>query len=167
MQYLSLHLQNVDVLRPAEPQVHDLFPEPAFPTFSTLIADPENDPLPSPSDPTLPPTVQPAPLDPKPTDRVPSDPPVVVSALNPAGPSSSSESAEGLLGQPFDSSSEEVGLPVALRPPLNFRYQKPDRKKRQALVRPSSTHNPVFLPEFPGGVSPFRSCPGPSRYTTV
>ncbi|XP_075901201.1 fetuin-B [Nelusetta ayraudi] len=164
--------QNVDVLRPVEPQVHDLFPGPVVPTFSTLIADTETDPQTAHSDPTPTPDVQPPPSDPAPSDRAPSDPPVVVSAPNLISPSSSSESAEGLLSQqrrpdPFDSSSEEVGLPVALRPPFNFRYQKPDRKKRQALVRPSATHNPVFLSEFPGGVSPFRSCPGPSRYTTV
>lgn len=172
MQYLSLHLQNVDALRPVEPQVHDLFPGPAVSTFSTLIADPETDVQPVPSDPTPPLDVLPPPFDPTPIDRVPSDPPAVVSAPNPVSPSSSSESSEGLLSQPrrpdpFDSSSEEVGLPVALRPPFNFRYQKPDRRRRQALVRPSATHNPVFLSEFPGGVSPFRSCPGPSRYTTV
>lgn len=172
VQYLSLHLQNVDILRPVEPQVHDLFPGLVVPTFSTLIADTETDPQTAHSEPTPPPDVQPPPSDPAPSDRAPSDPPVVVSAPNLISPSSSSESAEGLLSQqrrpdPFDSSSEEVGLPVALRPPFNFRYQKPDRKKRQALVRPSATHNPVFLSEFPGGVSPFRSCPGPSRYTTV
>lgn len=173
MQYLSLGLQNVDALRPVEPQVHDLFPGLAAPTFSTLIADPETDPQPAPTDPTPPPDVQPPPIDPTPIHRVPSDLPIVVSAPDPVRPSSSSESSEGLLGpqrrpQPFDSSSEEdIGLPVALRPPFNFRYPKSDRKRRQALVRPSATHNPVFLSEFPGGVSPFRSCPGPSRYTTV
>lgn len=168
----SLRLQNVDVLRPAQPQVHDLSPDPVIPTFPAMISDPENKPQPVPSDPAPPPVVQPAPFDPTPIDPVPFDPAVVVSPSDPVSPSSSSESAEGLANQqrpphPFDSSSEEIGIPVALRPPFNFRYEKRDRKKRQALVRPSATHNPFFLSEFPAGFSPFRSCPGPSRYTTV
>uniref|UniRef100_A0A3B4UMP3 Si:ch211-262h13.5 n=1 Tax=Seriola dumerili TaxID=41447 RepID=A0A3B4UMP3_SERDU len=139
---------------------------------------------PVPSDPTSLPAVQPAPFDPTPIHPVPYDPtpihplpfdPSVV--VNPSNPltSSSSESFEGLVNQqqqppvagPFDSSSEEIGGPVALRPPFNFRYQRRDRKKRQALMQTSPSHNPVFLSDFPGGLSPFRSCPGPARYTTV
>lgn len=171
---LSLRLQNVDILRPVQPQGHDLPQDPVIPTFPSLISDPGNIPQPVPYDPTLPPAVQPSPSDLTPIHPVPFDPSVVVNPSNPLNPSSSSESDEGLVNQrqqphPFDSSSEEVGGPVALRPPFNFRYQKRDRKKRQALVKPSPspTHNPIFLSDFPSGFSPFRSCPGPSRYTTV
>ncbi|XP_059196448.1 fetuin-B [Centropristis striata] len=173
--------QNVDILRPVQPQGHDLPFYPVLPTFPPLIDDPGNDPQPVPSDPTSPPAVQPAPFDPtpilpEPVDPVPFDPPVVVNPSNPFT-SSSSESAEDLANPPapgvdsFASSSEEIGGPVALRPPFNFRYQRPDRKKRQALIEspppPSPSHNPIFLSDFPGGSSPFRSCPGPARYTTV
>ncbi|GAA6221343.1 alpha-2-HS-glycoprotein-like [Lates japonicus] len=167
-------VQNVDILRPLQPQGHDLPQDPVSPTFPAPIDDPGNDPQPVPSDPTLPPAVQPAPFDPTPIHPVPFDPSV---AVNPSPPlsSSSSESAEVLVNQqqqppatgPFDSSSEEIGGPVALRPPFNFRYQRRDRKKRQALMETSPSHNPVFLFEFPSGPSPFRSCPGPARYTTV
>ncbi|XP_070765678.1 alpha-2-HS-glycoprotein [Enoplosus armatus] len=155
-------VQNVDILRPAQPQGHDLPEHPAIPTLPPLIDDPRNDPQPVPSDPTLPPAVQPAPFDPTPIHPVPFDP------SNPLA-SSSSESGEDLVSQqdPFDSSSEEIGGPVALRPPFNFRYQRRDRKKRQALTETSPPHNVVFLSDFPSGSSPFRSCPGPSRYTTV
>lgn len=171
---VSLCLQNVDILRPVEPQGHDLPQDPDIPTFPTLIDDPGNDPQPVPSDPTLPPAVQPAPFDPTPIHPVPFDPSVVVNPSQPLS-SSSSESDECLVNQqqqprvtgPFDSSSEEIGGPVALRPPLNFRYQRRERKKRQALLQTSPTHNPFFLSDFPSGASPFRSCPGPSRYTTV
>ncbi|XP_071773430.1 alpha-2-HS-glycoprotein [Centroberyx gerrardi] len=172
-------LQNVDVLRPVQPQGHDLTPDPMIPTFPPpLLPDPGNDPQPVPSDPTLPPAAQPelpAAFDPTPFDPAPFDPSVV---LDPSFPlsSSSSESAEGAVLQnqrqpapfgPFDSSSEEIGGPVALRPPFNFRYQKHERKKRQALLEAGPAHNPIFLSDFPSGSSPFRSCPGPSRYTTV
>ncbi|XP_023250281.1 fetuin-B-like [Seriola lalandi dorsalis] len=177
-------VQNVDILRPLQPQVHDLPQDPVSPTFPAPIDDPGNDPEPVPSDPTSLPAVQPAPFDPTPIHPVPYDPtpihplpfdPSVV--VNPSNPltSSSSESFEGIVNQqqqppvagPFDSSSEEIGGPVALRPPFNFRYQRRDRKKRQALMQTSPSHNPVFLSDFPGGLSPFRSCPGPARYTTV
>ncbi|XP_034387330.1 alpha-2-HS-glycoprotein [Cyclopterus lumpus] len=166
--------QNVDFLRPVQPQGHDFPQDPAIPTFPTLIEDPENDPLSVPSDPTPPPTVQPELFDPTTILPVPFDPPVVVHPCNPLT-SSSSESAEHLVNQqrrpqgadPFASSSEEIGGPVALRPPFNFRYQRRDRKKRQALVETSPSHNPTFLSDFPSGPSPFRSCPGPARYTTV
>ncbi|XP_041792072.1 alpha-2-HS-glycoprotein [Chelmon rostratus] len=164
-------VQNVDILRPVEPQGHDLPQDPDIPTFPTLINDPGNDPQPVPSDPTLPPAVQPAPFDPTPIHPVPFDPSVVVNPSQPLS-SSSSESDECQQQQPrvtgpFDSSSEEIGGSVALRPPLNFRYQRRERKKRQALLQTSPTHNPFFLSDFPSGASPFRSCPGPSRYTTV
>ncbi|XP_070689044.1 fetuin-B [Pempheris klunzingeri] len=166
--------QNVDALGPVQPQGHDLPQDPAIPTFPPMIADPVTDMLPFPSDPTLPPAVQPAPFDPTPIHPLPYDPPVVINPSNPLI-SSSSESAEDLVNQqqqppgtgPFDSSSEEIGGPVALRPPVNFRYQRRDRKKRQALKETSPSHNPIFLSDFPSGPSPFRSCPGPSRYTTV
>uniref|UniRef100_A0A3Q1EDD1 Si:ch211-262h13.5 n=1 Tax=Acanthochromis polyacanthus TaxID=80966 RepID=A0A3Q1EDD1_9TELE len=129
---------------------------------------------PAPFDPPSPTDAQPAPSDPKPADPVPLNPTVPV---NPAVAlsSSSSESAESLTNQqqqapnagPYDSSSEEVAGLVALRPPFSFRYQKRDRKKRQALIETSPSYNPVFLADFPSGNSPFRSCPGAARYTTV
>uniref|UniRef100_A0A672HM28 Fetuin-B-like n=1 Tax=Salarias fasciatus TaxID=181472 RepID=A0A672HM28_SALFA len=129
---------------------------------------------PVPSDPTLPPVVQPTPFDPTPIDPVPLDPAVVD---NPSVflSSSSSESEESLVNQQqqpptagfVDSSSEEIAGLVALRPPFGFRYQRRDRKKRQALVETSPSYYPVFLSDFPSGPSPFRSCPGPARYTTV
>ncbi|XP_069560863.1 fetuin-B isoform X1 [Brachyistius frenatus] len=163
-------VQNVDFLRPVQPQGHDLPLDPEIPTFPPQIDDPGNDLQPLPSDPSA--AVQPAQSDLTPVDPVPFDPSV---AVNPSGPltSSSSESAEGLVNQrspasgAFDSSSEEVGGPMALRPPFNFRYQRRDRKKRQALIETSPSHYPVFLSDFPSGPSPFRSCPGPARYTTV
>ncbi|XP_010743692.3 alpha-2-HS-glycoprotein [Larimichthys crocea] len=167
-------IQSVDVLRPVQPQGHDLPPDPVIPTFPSLFDDAGNDPQPVPSDPTLPPAVEPAPFDPTPVHPEPFDPAVVVNPTNPLS-SSSSESAEDRVNQqqqppaaqPFSSSSEEIGGPVAMRPPFNFRYQRPERKKRQALMEPLPSHNPVFLDDFPSGPSPFRSCPGPSRYTTV
>lgn len=151
---LCLCLQNVDFLRPVQPQSYSPAADAATPTFKTTILDLGNDPLqPVVKEPAAPPAVQPP--APGPTPIHPSDHPVV---LNPSIPlsSSSSESAEGLS----DSSSEEIGGPIALRPPVNFRYVRPERRKRQA-------HNPIFLSEFPSSFSPFRSCPGPSRYTTV
>lgn len=166
-------LQNVDILRPGQPQGHNLPLDPVIPTYPHLIDDPGKDLQPVPSDPTLSPDVPPAPFDPTPFHPVPFDPTVVVNPSSPLS-SSSSESAEGLINQqqqstagPFDSSSEEIGGPVALRPPFNFRYQRRDRKRRQALPEASPSHNPVFLSDFPSGSSPFRSCPGPARYTTA
>ncbi|KAM7409813.1 hypothetical protein PAMA_001354 [Pampus argenteus] len=167
-------VQNVDIFRPAQPQGHDLPLDPAIPTFPSLNVDPENDQQPAPSDPTLLPGAQPAPTKPIHVHPAPLDPSVVVNPSSSLS-SSSSESTEGLVNQqrqppaagPFDSSSEEIGGPVALRPPFNFRYQKRDRKKRQALMETSPSHNPIFLSDFPSGTSPFRSCPGPARYTTV
>lgn len=172
----SLRLQNVDIFRPVDPQGHDFPRDPAIPTSPRLIDEPMTDPLPVPYDPTLLPAVHPELFDPTPVipvpfDHVPFDPP---NSSNPLA-SSSSESAEDLVNQqqrppgadPFSSSSEEMGGPVALRPPFNFRYQRRDRKKRQALTETSATHEPTFLSDFPSGPSPFRSCPGPARYTTV
>lgn len=158
-------LQNVDILRPVQPQGHDLPQDHVTPVLTVLIDDPENGRQPLSSDPTSSPAVQP----------VPSDPSLVANPSSIPLSSSSSESAERLVNQqqplptasPFDSSSEETGGPVALRPPFNFRYQRRDRKKRQALKKTSASPNPVFLSNFPSGPSPFRSCPGPDRYTTV
>ncbi|XP_061594647.1 alpha-2-HS-glycoprotein isoform X2 [Cololabis saira] len=142
-------VQNVDVIQPLKPQVHDL-PQP--PEMTTLS-------------PPSPPSERPD----KELHPVPSDLPLPV-ATQPAP-----ESDEDLvrrknhrgITRPFDSSSEEVGGPVALRPPFNFRYQRRDRKKRQALKEMSPSHHPVFLTDFPSGPSPFRSCPGPARYATA
>ncbi|KAM3875966.1 fetuin-B [Diretmus argenteus] len=164
--------QNVELLRPVQPQFHDLPPDPIIPTLPPVISDPGNDPQPVPSDPILPPAAQPefpAPFDPSPFDPVPFDRSVPANPLT----SSSSESDEstGLDSQQqqpdSDSSSEEIGGPVALRPPFNFRYQKRYRRKRQALPEVTPLHTPIFLEDFPSGSSPFRSCPGPARYTTV
>ncbi|XP_026179400.1 fetuin-B [Mastacembelus armatus] len=163
-------VQKVDIPRPAQPQGRKLPQEPVISTFPPLIADPENGWQPVPSDPTVSPAVQPAPFDPAVLHPLPFDPSL---AVNPSNPliSSSSESAEGPGNQQqqppvtgtLDSSSEEIGGPVALRPPFSFRYRRHDRKKRQA----SPTYDPVFLSDFPTGPSPFRSCPSPARYTTV
>uniref|UniRef100_H3DL46 Si:ch211-262h13.5 n=1 Tax=Tetraodon nigroviridis TaxID=99883 RepID=H3DL46_TETNG len=134
----------------------EMFKDAATPTFPSTILDSGNDPLqPVVTDPAGPPAVQPPPPAPTPIQPAPIDPSVVVHPST-SRSSSSSESAEGLS----DSSSEEIGGPVALRPPVNFRYLRRERRKRQA-------HSPIFLSEFPSGFSPFRSCPGPSRYTTV
>lgn len=171
---LPVCLQNVDMVRPVQPQVHDLPPDPDIPTVLPLPEDPKYDPQPVPSDPLTPTVAQPAPFDPTAAPSAPSEPSIVVNSSNPLS-SSSSESAEDLVNlnrRPVDtrisaSSSEEAGGPVALRPPFSFRYQRRDRKKRQALMETSPTHNPVFLSDFPGGPSPFRSCPGPARFATV
>lgn len=153
---LSLCLQNTDFLRPVQAQSHRPPADAATPTIPWTILDTGNDPVqPVVTDPAVPPAVQPSPPAPTPTQPAPSDPSVVIHPSTHLT-SSSSESAEGLC----DSSSEEIGGPVALRPPVNFRYLRRERRKRQA-------HNPIFLSEFPSSFSPFRSCPGPSRYTTV
>ncbi|XP_029005128.1 fetuin-B [Betta splendens] len=157
-------VQNVDVLRPVQPQGHDLPLKPARPTFPHLIDDPGNAPRPVPSDPAQTPAVQPAPVDPAPFQPRQVDPPV---AVKPSRPLSSSSSEEQQPASGLDSSSEEIGGPAALRPPFNFRYQRRERRKRQALNETAPSHNPVFLSDFPGGSSPFRSCPGPARYTTA
>lgn len=163
----------MDVVRPLEPQGHELLQTSATPIFLPQPDNPGNDALPAPADPPSPTVAQPQPLDPTAAAQIPSDgptavkPPVLLT-------SSSSESDEVPANppnpanpRPLDSSSEETGGPVALRPPFNFRYQRRDRKKRQALMETPSSHQPVFLSEFPSGTSPFRSCPGPSRYATV
>ncbi|XP_041862989.1 fetuin-B [Melanotaenia boesemani] len=159
-------IQNVDVFQPVQPQGHNLPQDPMIPTLQILPQDPGIRPQPVPSD--LPPPTKAQP--------VPSDPAV---AVNPSVPltSSSSESDECLrhpqqhqvITGSSESSSEEIGGPVALRPPLNFRYQRRIRKTRQTLMEPSpsSSYHPIFLSDFPNGPSPFRSCPGPARYATV
>lgn len=79
-------------------------------------------------------------------------------------PASSSESSESASSE---SSEELSGSVRAVKPPLNFRYAA----RRQRRQNPTSTtpppHSPVFLSVFPSVPSPFRSCPGVSRYTTV
>ncbi|XP_061681217.1 fetuin-B [Syngnathoides biaculeatus] len=170
-------IQNVDVLRPLKPQGHDLPVQPHIPTLPPFHypgkdqqpahSDPTPlpDPQPAPFDPTHLPDPQPAPFDPTQTLPGPVHP-----SLNPpvSLSSSSSESAEDFFNrQSIDSSSEEIGGPLALRPPLDFHYKKHDRTKRQALPESSPSHKPTFLSDFPSGPSPFRSCPGPARYTTV
>uniref|UniRef100_A0A668ADB0 Si:ch211-262h13.5 n=1 Tax=Myripristis murdjan TaxID=586833 RepID=A0A668ADB0_9TELE len=156
-------------VEPVQPQGHDLI-DPVIPTFPPVIPDPGNDPAQPPAvQPEVPPPAVPTAFDP-----APFDPSVFVNPSHPLT-SSSSESEEGMgvlnQQQPpppgFDSSSEEIAGLVALRPPFNFRYQKPDRKKRQALQEATPVHQPIFLSDFPSGSSPFRSCPGPARYTTV
>ena len=131
------------------------------------------------SDPTLPP---PAPTElftePAPSDPVTFGPPVV-DVPSDSLISSSSESSEAMapVGRrpqhyhDLSSSEEETGGPLARRPPHDFRYNKSNRRKRQALEevqsQPKPPHTPVFLSDFPSGASPFRSCPGPARYTTA
>lgn len=165
---LSVSLQNVDMVQPVKPQVHDLPTDTMIPTFPPLPDDPLIDLQPIPSDPLTPDVAQPALIDPKATPSLPTDPPVVA---NPSVLlSSSSESAERIVQQntgTLDSSSEEIGVLVARRPPFNFRYPRRKRDKRQSLTETSPSHSPVFLSDFPSGSSPFRSCPGPARYATV
>ncbi|XP_072295188.1 alpha-2-HS-glycoprotein [Eucyclogobius newberryi] len=184
-------VQTVDVLTPLRPQVHDLTPKfPIFPSDVPFIIDPEP---PVAVEPTFAPILDPVPVDPVPVDPVPVDPappapappaPPTPRVVLPSDPltSSSSESYETLAYRPpalarpappagpsyMFSSSEEMGAPLALRPPHNFWYKRRDdrRRRRQALPM-TTTHSPVFLTDFPDGASPFRSCPGPSRYTTV
>uniref|UniRef100_A0A8C7JZ38 Si:ch211-262h13.5 n=1 Tax=Oncorhynchus kisutch TaxID=8019 RepID=A0A8C7JZ38_ONCKI len=165
---------------------HDLTP-PRPPTMPEVPIFVPNVPIIIPSYPTAPPPLleepQPQPFDPSilvdPT-RIFPNPPIPNPNPNPPipnpnppipspNPSSSSESLESQEtpvspGVPH-SSSEELGAGVA-RPPFNFRY-RPLRRRRQALVTAKPPHTPVFLAEFPSSPSPFRSCPGPSRYTTV
>lgn len=78
-------------------------------------------------------------------------------------PTSSSESTESAES---DSSEEAGGSVRAVKPPLNFRYV-PRRRRRQIPTSTAPPHSPVFLSTFPSVPSPFRSCPGISRYTTV
>nr|XP_057929324.1 fetuin-B [Doryrhamphus excisus] len=161
-------IQNVDAPRPVEPQGHDLPLHPNIPTLPPFHY-PEKDQPPTHSDPTPHLETEPAPVDP--TQILPR--PLEPSSNSPTtSSSSSSESEEGFLIQPsstghFESSSEEIGGPLALRPPFDFHYKKHDRKKRQAVTEISPTRKPTFLSDFPSGPSPFRSCPGPARYTTV
>lgn len=171
---LSVSLQNVDMVQPVKPQVHNLPTDPVIPTFPPLPDDSVIDLQPIPSDPLTPTATQPALFDPAALPSLPTGPPIVV---NPSVPlsSSSSESDESAVNQQHyttiagisDSSSEEIGGPVFRRPPHNFRYQRRNREKRQSLTETSPSYNPVFLSDFPSGPSPFRSCPGPARYATV
>ncbi|XP_036834728.1 alpha-2-HS-glycoprotein [Oncorhynchus mykiss] len=159
------HLQGIDVF-------HDLTP-PRPPTMPEVPIFVPNVPIIIPSYPTAPPPLleepQPQPFDPSilvdPTRIFPNPNPPIPNP-NPSSSSESLESQETPVspGVP-DSSSEELGAGVA-RPPFNFRY-RPLRRRRQALVTAKPPHTPVFLAEFPSSPSPFRSCPGPSRYTTV
>ncbi|XP_053491596.1 alpha-2-HS-glycoprotein [Ictalurus furcatus] len=117
---------------------------------------------------------------PSPRPEVPARPPVVV--LDAPVPTFHDTSPGGLLDpvqqllphspNPYQSSSEssesssseEIAGSVRIaRPPLNFRYV-PSRQRREASA---VTINPTFLAVFPSIPSPFRSCPGASRYTTA
>ncbi|MED6244433.1 hypothetical protein ATANTOWER_010195 [Ataeniobius toweri] len=158
-------IQNVDMVQPVKPQIHDLSKDLVIPTFPSLPDDLQ----PIPSDPLTPTAAQPDFFGPAAIPSLPSEPPIVV---NPSVPltSSSSESDESMVNQQqqtLDSSSEEMGGPVARRPPFNFHYRRHNREKRQSLTETSPSHQPVFLSDFPSGPSPFRSCPGPARYSTV
>ncbi|KAK1806110.1 hypothetical protein P4O66_012825, partial [Electrophorus voltai] len=83
-------------------------------------------------------------------------------------PSSSPESSQSSESSEEESvSSEElVGSERVIRPPQDFRYTAL-RQKRQAPGDSQPSPSPAFLTVFPGTPSPFRSCPGVSRYTTV
>uniref|UniRef100_A0A4W4HL57 Uncharacterized protein n=1 Tax=Electrophorus electricus TaxID=8005 RepID=A0A4W4HL57_ELEEL len=83
-------------------------------------------------------------------------------------PSSSPESSQSSESSEEESvSSEElVGSERIIRPPQDFRYTAL-RQKRQAPGDSQPSPSPAFLTVFPGTPSPFRSCPGVSRYTTV
>ncbi|XP_072516979.1 alpha-2-HS-glycoprotein [Salminus brasiliensis] len=84
---------------------------------------------------------------------------------HPPRPHSSSESSES--AEADCSSSEEFPVSVRIaRPPLDFRYAAL-RQKRQAPAVIKPPHSPTFQAVFPSTPSPFRSCPGASRYTTV
>ncbi|CAL8394892.1 unnamed protein product [Boreogadus saida] len=172
-------LQSIDASRPVQPQGHDRLPKPVPSMWPpTSFPRGETDPQVI-SDPTSPP---PAPTevytDPAPFDPVTFDPPIMVLPSD-SLTSSSSESSEAMAPvrrrpqhyHDFSSSEEETGFPLARRPPNDFRYNKSNRRKRQALeeveIQPKPNHAPIFLSEFPSGVSPFRSCPGPARYTTA
>lgn len=78
---------------------------------------------------------------------------------------SSSESNES-ADSDSDSSEEMVGSVRVAKPPVNFRYML-HRQRRQTPTATTSPHTPIFLSVFPSIPSPFRSCPGVSRYTTV
>uniref|UniRef100_A0A8C7WUE4 Si:ch211-262h13.5 n=1 Tax=Oryzias sinensis TaxID=183150 RepID=A0A8C7WUE4_9TELE len=165
-------LQNVDVVRPLQPQGHELLQTSETPTVLPQPDNPGNDAQPATADPPSPTVTQPLALDPTAAPQIPPDASTAVKPVPLTSSSSESEETLPNLQNPanpssLDSSSEETGGPVALRPPFNFRYQRRDRKKRQALTETTPSHQPVFLSEFPSGTSPFRSCPGPSRYATV
>ncbi|KAG7272513.1 hypothetical protein CRUP_006802, partial [Coryphaenoides rupestris] len=130
-------LQNIDTATPVRPQGNDLLPEPVPPTWlPTPFPGEETKPQVT-SDPT-PPPVAPTevPTDPAPLDPVTTEPPIeppVVDLPSDSQTSSSSESSEAMADSDSSSSEEEIGGPLARRPPYNFRYKKSDRKRRQAL----------------------------------
>ncbi|XP_023699739.1 alpha-2-HS-glycoprotein-like isoform X1 [Paramormyrops kingsleyae] len=64
------------------------------------------------------------------------------------------------------SESSEEASDTVVRPPQDFRY-KYSRQKRQVSPNVRPEHIPEFLSLFPSTPSPFRSCPGAPRYTTV
>ncbi|XP_064186259.1 alpha-2-HS-glycoprotein [Anguilla rostrata] len=143
----------------ALPAQHEKSPEsPPETTVPRLDLDPK------PPGPAKPPAV---PKNPKPKPFVPSNFKTVPQVAYPESSSltqtveSSSESSES-IGQ---SSSEELGGAI-LRPPVNFWY-KNQRVKRQAPLDGNPNHVPVFLSVFPASPSPFRSCPGAPRFSTV
>lgn len=156
----STPFQRVNFGGPAQPQVHGAMTPPHLPTVPDSGS---HVPIFFPSIPTLPPSVTRGPrffdprVDPNPLNSI------TVSPL------ASSESSEELGGATSESDSSEELVGTVVRPPFNFRYSLPQhrRRRRQALGTPKPPHTPVFLSVFPSSPSPFRSCPGPSRYTTV
>ncbi|XP_051544729.1 fetuin-B [Myxocyprinus asiaticus] len=86
-------------------------------------------------------------------------------ASDPTLPTSSSESSESVEAG-SDSSEEIKGSVRVAKPPLNFRYV-PRRQKRKTSTGTTAPYTPMFLSTFPSVLSPFHSCPGVSRYTTV
>ncbi|KAJ8418906.1 hypothetical protein AAFF_G00004050 [Aldrovandia affinis] len=131
------------------------------------IAVPRWDPKPKSSDPVGQPTAPEGPdakrSDPFRQVRVPAVPHLKPSAHMKT--TQSSESSESVSNSSSDESSEEVGSTV-VRPPQDFRY-KNHRIKRQAPLGVNPNHIPVFLSIFPASPSPFRSCPGAPRFSTV
>ncbi|XP_061096508.1 fetuin-B [Conger conger] len=123
---------------------------------------PQSDLDPKYSGPVQQPTV---PKIPVPKPFVPSNRPTVPRVTSPGlavrtENASSSESSESM-----SKSSEELGGSI-FRPPQNFWY-KNQRIKRQAPLGVNPNHVPVFLSVFPASPSPFRSCPGAPRFSTV
>lgn len=91
--------------------------------------------------------------------NLPPEPPKATAPTSPKAShyqSSESDSSE---------SSEEASITI-IRPPQDFRY-KYSRQKRQVSPNVRPEHIPEFLSVFPSTPSPFRSCPGAPRYTTV
>lgn len=142
--------QKVPEVLPAQ---HEKSPEtPPEPTAPQLDLDPKY------SGPVKQPSV---PKNPVPKPFVPSNRVTVprVTSPNPSAHTENASSSES------SESSEELGGSI-LRPPLNFWY-KNHRIKRQAPLGINPNHTPVFLSVFPTSPSPFRSCPGAPRFSTV